>query len=803
MFRSLCKLSSFFFVLSLPFLTGCGPDSTPANEEAAPVSLLSEWAQVRVDNSQPAPELPAQAEIRFDGGGVSGVTWEVVSGVTGLEVRDGLLVGRTTAEPTAIRFKTAEPLGGDDELWAVEMHLQVTEGERVAIMPLLPEGGPPVGFFLSGLFADWPLSSLLLPGEGVKKYTVRMDQVMTLDLPMAKSNISDFILRPSKAAGAEFAIESIRFVFRKEHFATIPSGPGWQGLGDVYRETLVSRVPETLAFQVDLPARPWLDLAVGTMSRNTPAFSVSVVPEGGAAETAAELRLDESDVWQASRIDLSPWAGQSVELRLEATGEEGALALWGGPTVRNSLTTPTGEHPQAVVLYLADTLRADHLEAWGYGRDTAPTLRRLVAEGVQFKDTIAQSTWTKGSVPSILSSLYPSTSGVINHNDRIPAGETTLSEIFRDAGYATFATSSIPFTGQLSNLHQGVEVMYEFGSNEEEDGEYRSKTSTHWVDLYLEWLDRHRDVPTFAIVHVMDPHSPYLPPAPYDTLWATPEDADKYAEQAEKLKPHIANPMLQRFVMPTREEMQAAGVDEESFLSYEKAWYDGSIRHLDDNLGRILDGFEQHGLKEDALLAVISDHGEEFLEHGQHWHGLTVYGEMANVPMVFWGRGVPQGVVVEDTVQALDLLPTMAEFAGLEVPPRAQGRSLVPLVDLEGGGEAAAKRLPPAFTERPLREGLDGPGTYASYSVVEGGFKLIWNLEPPDSVPEFELYDHVKDRLNQQDIAADHPEVVERLAARLRDWRAWAEEQRLDEASSQADLSAEELEQLRSLGYID
>jgi len=160
------------------------------------------------------------------------------------------------------------------------------------------------------------------------------------------------------------------------------------------------------------------------------------------------------------RVDLTPWSGQEVELSL-ATGDapESTLAFWGAPVIRQA--KPETERPQVVIVFLADTLRPDHLEAWGHDRETAPTVAQLANEGLRFERTIAQATWTKASVPSILTGVYPASTGIFGVRDRLAASETTVAEVFRDAGYATFSTSSIPFTGRLTNLHQGVEVMAE------------------------------------------------------------------------------------------------------------------------------------------------------------------------------------------------------------------------------------------------------------------------------------------------------------------------------------------------------
>lgn len=777
-------------VLSALVLAACSTEA-PAPPGPLAISLLDRWSESVVDSPTPSPTSPPRAELRFDGSGLLDVRWRALEGIDRLRVEDGKLTGRATSATPMILLEVTEPLGIEDRLWSVEVRLAASQGERLGIHPVT-ETGPPLPVIVARA-AEWPLSSPLGPAGEASTVTVELAKVFTRDLPVGKTAVTQVLVRPSDVAGADFALESVRLVFRKEHLGSIPSGPGWHGLGEIYRETLVARAPETLRFELSLPEKPWLDLAVGSIDETPPCFRIAITPEGGTSETVAELCVMSAEQWQPARLDLGRWAGQDVELRLSTIADRpGALAFWGAPTVR-SASVPEAR-PQAVIVFLADTLRRDHLDAWGYSRETAPTLSRLAREGALFEDAIAQATWTKASVPSILTSLYPSTGGVTDFNDRVSPLETTLAEVFRAAGYATFATSSVPFSGQLTNLHQGVEVLYELGANGSRGKEYSSKTAKVWVDAFLEWLDRHRDVPVFALIHVMDPHMPFRPEAPYDTLWTQPGDAERFVAMEAKVEPHIQLPTLRRFKAPLREEIEKAGVDPESFVTHEKAWYDGSIRGMDAQLERLLNRLQALGLGERTLLAFVADHGEELLDHGAHWHGRTVYGEVANVPLVLWGQGVPQGKVIADTVQNLDVLPTLLELAGLEVPERAQGRSLVPLLR----GESV--RASPVFIE--ARKRRSETEEWDRFAIIDGRFKLVWNVDPPAGVPVHELYDHDADPLDQHDLAAEHPEEVARLAAQLERWRAWAEAQRLPADAAQANLSAEQLERLRSLGYL-
>ena len=189
-----------------------------------------------------------------------------------------------------------------------------------------------------------------------------------------------------------------------------------------------------------------------------------------------------------------------------------------------------------------------------------------------------------------------------------------------------------------------------------------------------------------------------------------------------------------------------------------------------------------------------------------HFHGYSVYGEMTNVPLLlWWPRGLPSGLRVAETVQTIDLAPTLVELAGLAVPETFQGQSLVPLIQgASEGGSGSSGRRRPAFSEQvaiPSNRKED-PTLVDSRSIVDDGWRLVHNVLGPEGTPEYELYDHRNDPLNSTDVAPEHPEVVERLAAALDSWHQWAAANRLVDEDLEQDLSAAELERLRSLGYL-
>lgn len=731
-----------------------------------------------------SPEEPTEWRFEDDLNG-----WMAGPGTADVEVRGGLLVGRSTSEMPFLHVER-RVTEGRDLVHAVEVRARISAGANLEVHFIGQE--------------DLDLEGLrqrieTFPGDNrtpIVAETELQTYVVEPSRPLEAEQTRHVVLRPTDAGGAEFEIESVRLVFRREHLASIDSGIGWHGLSDVFRETVVSRAPETLAYSLDLPRRPRLDLAIGTIEDRPVTFTVEV-DEGGRTSTVLERTVTRPHRWETARVDLGAWAGRGVELRLSLSAErDGALGFWGSSAVREVGAGAGGGRPRSVLVIVADTLRSDHLDLYGYGRPTAPALARAASEGVAFADCTAQGTWTKVSFSSILSGLHPLTHGVAEFHDRLPAAATTLAEVFRGAGYATLSLSSISFNGKFTNLHQGFEVLHESGSL---PSDANSRTAVHYVEELLPWLEANREVPFFVLLHVADPHAPYRPYAPYDHLWADPGSGEEFEDQVAKVRPVIENQLMQRFGMPTTGELEEVGVDPAAFVDHELDWYDGSIRAMDAELGRVFERLRELGLEDEVLVAFLADHGTEFLEHGRHWHGHSVYGELSRVPLVLWGSGVPAGEVREETVQTIDVMPTVLEMTGLPAPPELQGTSLAPLLRGEPW------RQMPAFSFKAALDAPVGPppNEVESLAYISDGWKLIHHPRRPDGGKEYELFDHREDPLNVRDVSSVHPETVERMAAALADWRRKVESERLKGDARLGDLSAEELERLRSLGYVD
>ncbi len=769
-------------LVALVCLSGCS-----SSEKSSGVRLVDVFEEGMVEGGMPPPPTLPRTEWRFD---EPSSAISAVEGVAGLVVRDGLLRGRASSGRPVLHVERTSEIDDRDQLQALEVRIRVSDGANLRAEFSGAESVDPQQGLKQLPPFDWAMTTPLVAGEEMRTYTLKYPR------PLRASQIRRLYIQPTDEAGATFEIESVRVIFRKEHLASIASGIGFQGMSEIYRESIVSRAPEVISIPLELPSRPSLELALGTVDDAPVRFRVSL-----GERTLLEQTLSTPFRWEERLVDLEEFADREVTLRLSLESDHpGAIGIWGSPTVRQRHPARAEGAPKGVILLWADTLRRDHLDAYGYERETAPSLKALASEGVLFENNISQATWTKVSSPSLLTSLYPSTHGVKDFSDYLPSSAVTLAEVYRAAGYATVSFASNLFTGQFTNLHQGFEELHEDGSLPEVGS---SKTSREYVDRFAGWLERHRDVPFFAFLHLYDPHDPFEPRPPYDRLWADPAKKEEHQENQKKVREFIQDPLGKMFGMPSRQELLSAGLDPEAYVGHDRDWYDGSIRGMDAEIGRIFERLRELGLDEDTLVVFVGDHGEEFLEHGAMFHGQSVYGELTRVPLLMgWPRGIARGVRVDRVTETIDVMPTLLALSRLPLPEGIQGESLVPL--LTGDGSGFHDR--PAISEKAVTksgEGAPWPADTESYSIIDSGFKLVHHRTRKEGTPEFELFDANEDPLDKTDIASQHPDQVKRLSSLLEGWYKMANAARLPpDAETMEGLSQQQLERLRSLGYI-
>jgi arylsulfatase A-like enzyme len=433
----------------------------------------------------------------------------------------------------------------------------------------------------------------------------------------------------------------------------------------------------------------------------------------------------------------------------------------------------------------------------------------MAAEGTLFHDCLSQAPWTLPSTTSLLTSLYPTTHGVTNMYDhRLSDSATTLAEVFRDAGYATLSFSSMHYSGSGYNLGQGFEELHESNSAIEARKSSGGGTAREYVNRLLPWLEKHREVPFFVFLHTYEAKGKPYPP--YDTLWAESSAKEKLQTYSKKLGRPV-----------TPEKVEQAGIDPNDFITLTKDLYDGMIRILDTEIGRLFKGVEELGLDDKTLVIFMSDHGQEFFDHGVKIDHYGSYSEVTHVPLIVrWPGVIPQGAQIYETVRTIDVMPTILQLCHLPVPRVAQGQSLLPLFAKAQGASdlsspisnkaavftTAQWRNEPAVCEFHLagRENRWDPNYRDSHAIILDGWKLIQFFQYKEEKPErIELYNHRKDPLEQVNLADKHPEIVERLIREFNTWKEKAAAAPLaSDSESEQKLDSETLKRLRSLGYV-
>ena len=364
-----------------------------------------------------------------------------------------------------------------------------------------------------------------------------------------------------------------------------------------------------------------------------------------------------------------------------------------------------------VLLVIIDTLRADHLGCYGYHRDITPTLDSLASEGTIWTQAQAQSSWTLPSTASILTGLTPREHGAGRSQGRFAglAPEIpTLQMKLHSRGYRTFGVFNVVFLSEDFGFHRGFDHFDCRGVT----GSRGCRRADQTVDDFLAALESLEEEDDFmAVVHFYDPHIPYDPPSPYDTLYAgSQENLLRTAGRQTGIIHPVNNQEL---------------VLSDTSMNLLKDLYDGEIAFTDREIGRMLSVMRQRGLTDSTVVIVVSDHGEEFLEHGGIEHGRTLYQEVTRVPFIAAGPGIPAGAVRRDPASHVDIPPTVMALLNMEMESTIWGRNL--FAGEEDDADIPASNL------------LWSQDQQAS--VRRGNRKIIWS---PDN-GEWEMYDLVED----------------------------------------------------------
>lgn len=411
-----------------------------------------------------------------------------------------------------------------------------------------------------------------------------------------------------------------------------------------------------------------------------------------------------------------------------------------------------------LVIIAIDTLRADHLPFYGYRLNTAPFLSRLAEKSSVFERAFSPSSWTAPAAASYFTSVFPSRHGVITgfsatakfkkkdptiELNRIPADLETLGEFASSLGFTT--------VGVADNLNIGKEIGFDRGFAHFK--KYRYKGAKRMNAQAREFLSQiKKDKPYFLYLHYMDPHEPF----------------------------HRRQPFFKECLKESREVYRAETI----------CAYDSEISYVDRYIKALFDEYDWFN---NSVVILLSDHGEEFWDHGKQGHGTSLYTELIHVPFLIYHPKWP-AQRIKRNVNTVDLLPTVAGLAGHPESSVWQGRNLVPVL-----GENA----PEADSRIILSERFRHPSSRRSWTkrsvVVDDNHYIETTGSPEDE--DRELFDLANDFVEKVNLADSLPGKVDEMAGLL----ALSSHSSPTESSEKTEIEVkpELLKELRSLGYID
>jgi arylsulfatase A-like enzyme len=473
---------------------------------------------------------------------------------------------------------------------------------------------------------------------------------------------------------------------------------------------------------------------------------------------------------------------------------------WGNQKVKP--TTKAASRPNVILITL-DTVRADHLSLYGYKRDTTPNLRKFSKEAILYTHAIAPGDMTLSTHASIFTGLYSKRHGAHWDFPNFVYGRPladkihTLSEILSDKGYLTMGVvanlgflshkfgldrgfyyydnrAPVLFFGQAKfySLRRSISnILACFASPSDLDQVYFRAEDINKEVFNLLDNQRNKQTPFFLFVNYMDAHAPYIPPAPFDAIYP---GKDKTFTQA------LYHKIDKQIMMLERKLTEEEG-------SHLISQYDGSIAYIDFHIGKLISRLKEIGLYENCLIIITSDHGEAFGEKDLFEHGVSVYQDQINVPLIIKYPDSRRSTIVDDTVSLCDLMPSVLDVLGFEIPVDIDGQSLLRLKHNESR-EIMSESYPKGYL-------VDWHPRFRRIerAIFSGRFKFI-----NSTAGKRELYDLSKDLDEKENLYGAAEGTSRELEAKLNRWLRETKE----ESGSTRQLDKGTLDRLKSLGYI-
>jgi arylsulfatase A-like enzyme len=586
-------------------------------------------------------------------------------------------------------------------------------------------------------------------------------------------------LRFARAAPGGAPRAAIDWLWLANQRGAAPPEPGGRvqslQLGGQPRRALVAPGPRTYGFYLVVPDRATLVFDHG--SAGATRFAVRARDEAGKLHELWS-QTGPQNGWREVAVKLDRLQGQVI--RLEFTTEGEGSAGWGEPEIMvepgsRSLTrvARSGVMPRNLMIILMDTARADAYRPFGGRRVKTPAFNALAGKSVTFTAAYNNENWTKPSVATLLSGLYPASHDTKNDQAMLPPEVEILPEILTRHGFQTAGFVANGYISEKFGFQQG------WGSFRNYIRENRPSEAEHVYPDALQWLRQARRSgdPYFLYIQTIDPHVVYRADRRYTRLYFP-------GEYTGPIGPSLDGHVQEQISLG---RLAVSDTD----LDWIRALYHGEVTYHDEHMGVFLDQLEAMGVFQDTLLVVTNDHGEELFEHQRLGHGHSLHEELLRAPtLLHYPPMLARGTTVKEVVEQVDMLPTMLDLLGLPPADGIDGRSLVPLLKGE-------------HVSRPhvaISEFLD-----EQRAVRVGDWKLIATAA---GVPR--LFRVTADPTEQRDLVARRPLARRLCEVHLGEGLATpAKGQRLEDFTTRAQFKAGAAEldpqlrkQLEALGYL-
>ena len=441
-----------------------------------------------------------------------------------------------------------------------------------------------------------------------------------------------------------------------------------------------------------------------------------------------------------------------------------------------------------LLLISIDALRADHLSCEGYNKETSPNIDRLVGEGVYFSNTITPVSRTN-SIISLLTGLYPHSHGVAGLFEKMRPDVVTLQEILGRHNYKTCGYNiAVDKTGIEKGFSEFNLLRWKIINLVKEKADKLFNKNLEFgpakklTDFAIRKIKKLKKSKFFFYLHYGDLHWPYIPPEPYDNMF----DPDYNGNHDF----NGINKNIKRGDLIFNNSLSAGERD------HSIAHYDGALKYVDTEIGRLLRFFKENDLMENTLIILCSDHGESLGDHGLYYeHGEYIYDESLRVPLVLKAPNLPTGLKRESLTQLVDVFPTVLDILGIPLIDNIDGVSLMPLIkENKNVRKYAFAESGESYFKQNKRRYIKGiKGLWRMIRTNE--WKLIYIPHPKNDI--YELYNIKEDSGENTNLIDRKPDIAEKLKKELFKWI------NKPEAEQEVDLNEKSKKLLKKLGYMD